>query len=68
MPQFSLTVSVPVAASVPDQAFLALVVEAVKACLEVEKDPGPTSSNVSSDACGNSACAVLPLTSGGVPA
>ena len=44
-PQSSSTVSVPVAVSVPDPAFLALVVIAVKAFLVAEKDPGPTSNN-----------------------
>ena len=41
--------------SVPDLTFLALVVDAAKASLEVEKDPGTTSSNVSSALLGHSA-------------
>lgn len=45
-PQSSLTVSVTVAASVPDLVFLAVVVDAAKASLAAEKDPGPTSNNV----------------------
>ena len=44
-PQSSSTVSVPVAVSVPDPAFLVLVVNTVKAFLVGEKDPGPTSNN-----------------------
>ena len=44
-PQSSSAVSVPVAVSVPDPAFLGLVVNAVKAFLVAEKDPGPTSNN-----------------------
>ena len=54
-PQSSLTIPIPVAAIVPDLTFLALVVDAAKASLEVEKDPGPTSSNVSSALLGRSA-------------
>ena len=44
-PQSSSTVSVPVAVSVPDPAFLVLVVNTVKVFLVAEKDPGPTSNN-----------------------
>ena len=41
--------------SVPDLTFLALVIDAAKASLKVEKDPGTTSSNVSSALLGHSA-------------
>ena len=41
--------------SVPNLTFLALVVDAANASLEVEKDPGPTSSNVGSALLGHSA-------------
>ena len=44
-PQSSSTVSVPVAISVPNPTFLALVVNAAKAFLVTKKDPGPTSNN-----------------------
>ena len=66
-PQSSSTVSIPVAVSVPDPAFLVLVVNAVKAFLVAEKDPGPTSNNVCASL-GNSACVASPSTSGGIPA
>ena len=64
-PQISSTVSTPVvAAGVHDPALITVIVDAIKASLAAEKDPGPTSSNLR----GNSVRVELQAASGGVPA